>query len=270
MRAARADEAKGIVPGGGESTRSSTTTTASIKLVKRAALPPQPTWHLRSSNSPPTNSAFSPDGVDIQTAPATDIPPPPPSSTDRFVVTRVHRAIVDRRGASSRHHHHHGAAILHFDDGGGAGLSSWPELEERQGNAGLAKRDPPASESSTTTTTTRRPSSSSTSTRSTPPTTTPTTTSSPKPGPTATNAALVKDDDETQASSSSSCAYIGETSIPKGAGGALFSTLERIFACKSKLCSIRVCHTTHRPFSPPSLYPGGVRLPSSSPVRPRH
>lgn len=40
------------------------------------------------------------------------------------------------------------------------------------------------------------------------------------------------DREEAAAAEPSACAYVGGTSIPKGAGGALFSTLERIFAGK--------------------------------------
>ncbi|GAA5962957.1 hypothetical protein JCM8115_007061 [Rhodotorula mucilaginosa] len=196
MRAARtADEKRAIVPG--ETTRPSTT--ASIKLVKRAAFPPLSTStpHSHSSSSPPTISALSHVGVDTHAAAETRSSP-----TTRFV-KRVHHSIGPGSSSSPRQH---GGLVLYRD---GDGLLARDGVE-RPGNAGLEKRDPPA--------------------------TTPTTTgsSSPRPGPTASNAALGKDDDdETKASSSSpssSCAYIGETSIPKGAGGALFSTLERIFA----------------------------------------
>lgn len=246
MRAARtADEKRAVVPG--ETTRPSTT--ASIKLVKRAAFPPLSTStpHSHSSSSPPTISALSHVGVDTHAAAVTRSSP-----TTRFV-KRVHHPIGPGSSSSPRQH---GGLALYRD---GDDLLARDGVEGQRGNAGLEKRDPPASESSTTT---RRPSSS-TSTRSTSPTTTatPTTTgsSSPRPGPTATNAALGKDDDdETKASSSSpssSCAYIGETSIPKGAGGALFSTLERIFACKFKpACSFRRS-PTHAlfPFCPPAV-----------------
>lgn len=51
------------------------------------------------------------------------------------------------------------------------------------------------------------------------------------PGPTATNAPLSRTSDES-VPETQTCAYIGQTSIPKGTAGALFSTLERIFACK--------------------------------------
>lgn len=197
--------------------------TASIKLVERAAFPPPKSTLLHSQSS--TLPAISATGIGS-------------SPTTRFV-KRVHRATtpVDRRrrgsfssssSSSLSPRQHNGAVVLHFDHGG-AGLLA-RSGNEQHGN-GLEKRDPPASSESSSTT--RRPTSS-TSTRSTAPTTATTTTnSSPKPGPTATNIPLVKkDDEETQAPSASSCAYIGETSIPKGAGGALFSTLERIFACK--------------------------------------
>ncbi|KWU44395.1 hypothetical protein RHOSPDRAFT_33956 [Rhodotorula sp. JG-1b] len=221
MRAARAaDEAKGIVPGGGgETTRPSNTMTASIKLVKRAQVSPPSDLHLfSSSSSPPTISALSPDDFDIHAAAAATGSSP----TVRFV-KRVQRPVGQGSSSSPRQH---GRLALYRD---GDGLLARAGIEGQRGNAGLEKRDPAVSESSSTT---RRPTSS-TSTRSTPPgtaTTTATTTTSPKPGPTATNAPLGRGSaDETQAASSS-CAYIGETSIPKGAGGALFSTLERIFA----------------------------------------
>lgn len=240
MRAARAaDESKGIVPGGGgETTRPSTTGTASIKLVERAAFPPPPTWYIDSSSSPPTISALSPVGVDTHAA-ATATGSSP---TVRFV-KRVHRSVG--QGSSSSPRQHGGLALYRTGDG----LLARAGIEGQRGNAGLEKRDPPASESSTTT---RRPTSI-TSTRSTPPTTTTTTTSSSfsKPGPTATNAPLGSSRaDETQAASSS-CAYIGETSIPKGTGGALFSTLERIFACKSTAFSFAYVHRDLFPFHDP-------------------
>lgn len=226
MRAARAaDEAKGIVSGGGgETTTPSNTMTASIKLVKRGQLSPPSALHLfSSSSSPPTISALSPDDFGIHAAAAATGSSP----TVRFV-KRVHRPVGQGSSSSPRQH---GRLVLYR---AGDGRLARDGVEGQRGNAGLEKRDPAVSESSSTT---RRPTSI-TSTRSTPPgtatTTTPPPTTSPKPGPTATSAALGSGSaDETQAASSS-CAYIGETSIPKGAGGALFSALERIFACKLK------------------------------------
>ncbi|BGP41104.1 hypothetical protein JCM10450v2_005135 [Rhodotorula kratochvilovae] len=66
--------------------------------------------------------------------------------------------------------------------------------------------------------------------------TTSTTATSASIAPTATNVPLSAAEKEVQAGGG--CTYVGSTSIPKGPGGALFSTLERIFAATILLLAL--------------------------------